>query len=164
MQEPFWVAVKGILYSVQTYCSCFHVMVGAVLCCVLAAALSVHRCWSFHIGMHRSHWTQARGPVITAFAVPATTATVVDNLLGFREVNPHWDITQIPLHNFKAKDPFPGKVVSVDRLVGPLASSDVYKVVIEHSGQYQHWEGQCCGVIPPGLSLVFNRLLIPHFY
>ena len=55
----------------------------------------------------------------------------------------------MPLNTFSPKKSFTGKVVSVEKIVGPKATGETYNVVIETNGDIPYWEGQSYGVIPP---------------
>lgn len=70
--------------------------------------------------------------------------------LDFLEADPYYDMSNIPVNTYKAKDPMIGKVVSVKRIVGPEATGETCDVVISHGGKMPYWEGQSYGVIPPG--------------
>lgn len=69
---------------------------------------------------------------------------------GFLEAEPYWDNSKVPLHLYKAKEPYIGKIVSVKKLGGEKAAGDVYEVVVDHQGKMPYWEGQSYGVVPPG--------------
>lgn len=60
------------------------------------------------------------------------------------------DVKEPPMHVFKAKEPYIGTIVSVERLVGPKAPGETCHIVIDHGGNVPYWEGQSYGVIPPG--------------
>mmetsp|Transcript_8984 Transcript_8984/g.8872 ORF Transcript_8984/g.8872 Transcript_8984/m.8872 type:complete len:371 (-) Transcript_8984:149-1261(-) len=70
----------------------------------------------------------------------------------FLEADPYWEQKDIPMQLFKAKEPFVGKVVSVKRIVGPLAVGETCDIIIDHQGKMPYWEGQSYGVIPPGIN------------
>lgn len=55
----------------------------------------------------------------------------------------------MPLNTFGNKDPFKGKIVSVERIVGPKATGETTHIIIDHQGKMPYWEGQSYGVIPP---------------
>ena len=55
----------------------------------------------------------------------------------------------LPLNTFNNKKPFKGKIVSVERIVGPKATGETCHIVIETRGEIPYWEGQSYGVIPP---------------
>eukprot|EP00668_Euglena_longa_P005894 GGOE01006963.1.p1 GENE.GGOE01006963.1~~GGOE01006963.1.p1 ORF type:complete len:373 (+),score=52.05 GGOE01006963.1:32-1120(+) len=59
----------------------------------------------------------------------------------------------VPLNTFGPKAPFVGKVQSVEHIVGPDAANKIWNVVIETNGKMKYWEGQSCGVIPPGTKI-----------
>jgi hypothetical protein len=54
--------------------------------------------------------------------------------LSFLEANPYWDQTNLPLNLAKQKNPFVGKIVSTQSIVGPNAPGDICNVVIDHRG------------------------------
>lgn len=55
----------------------------------------------------------------------------------------------LPLNTFGNKDPFKGKIASVERIVGPKATGETTHIIINHEGKMPYWEGQSYGVIPP---------------
>ena len=55
----------------------------------------------------------------------------------------------LPLNTFNNKKPFKGKIVSVERIVGPKATGETCHIVVETNGDIPYWEGQSYGVIPP---------------
>ena len=82
----------------------------------------------------------------------------------FLEADPYYDMSNIPLNTFKAKEPHIGKIISVKRIVGAQATGETCDIVIDHFGKMPYWEGQSYGVIPPGLfvgssSLCKNSIL-----
>ena len=72
--------------------------------------------------------------------------------LDYLEATPYWDITNLPLQTFKAKEPLVGKIISVKRIVGAQATGETCDVIIDHFGKMPYWEGQSYGVIPPGIN------------
>ena len=60
----------------------------------------------------------------------------------------------LPLNTFSPKKPFKGKIVSVERIVGPKATGETCHIVVETRGEIPYWEGQSYGVIPPVPSLI----------
>lgn len=74
----------------------------------------------------------------------------------------------MPLNTAGNKDPFKGKIVSVERIVGPKATGETTHIVIDHQGKLPYWEGQSYGIIPPVSALRFAhspkqpRLEAPH--
>jgi len=71
---------------------------------------------------------------------------------NYLEADPYWEQKDIPMQLFKAKEPFIGKIVSVKRVVGPLAVGETCDIIIDHGGKLPYWEGQSYGVIPPGIN------------
>ena len=59
------------------------------------------------------------------------------------------DAKEPPLHLYKAKEPYIGTIVSVERLVGLKAPGETCHIVIDHGGNVPYWEGQSYGIIPP---------------
>jgi ferredoxin--NADP+ reductase len=70
----------------------------------------------------------------------------------FLEAVPHWDQSTIPVNTYKAKEPFPAKVVSVERIVGPEAIGETCHIILQHDGKMPYYEGQSYGVVPPGTN------------
>ncbi|CAM9291462.1 unnamed protein product [Ascophyllum nodosum] len=69
------------------------------------------------------------------------------------EREPHyWDMSDLPMHTFKAKAPYVGAVESVEKLVRPEAPGEVFHVNLRHDGNMPYWEGQSIGVTPPGVD------------
>ena len=66
-----------------------------------------------------------------------------------REVPLKLEEGEMPLNTFSNKKPFKGKIVSVERIVGPKATGETCNIVIETRGEIPFWEGQSYGVIPP---------------
>ena len=68
----------------------------------------------------------------------------------------------LPLNTYKNKEPFTGKVRSVERIVGPNATGETCHIIIEHGGKMPFWEGQSYGVIPPGTKVNSKGKEVPH--
>jgi ferredoxin--NADP+ reductase len=72
---------------------------------------------------------------------------------------------ELPLNTYSNKTPFEGKILSVERIVGPKATGETTHIIIEHGGKMPYWEGQSYGVIPPvrgaaeGQGWLFLRFL-----
>ena len=77
--------------------------------------------------------------------------------LAFLEASPYWDQSGIPVNVAKQKDPFIGKIVSVQRIVGVNAPGEICNVVVDHGGDLPYWEGQSYGVLPPGIDPKKNK-------
>jgi len=77
--------------------------------------------------------------------------------LDFLEATPYWDQSGIPINVAKQKDPFIGKILGVQRVVGPKAPGEICNVVIDHRGELPYWEGQSYGVLPPGIDPKKNK-------
>ena len=56
------------------------------------------------------------------------------------EASPYWDQSGIPINVAKQKDPFIGKIVSVQRIVGTTAPGEICNVVLDHGGKLPYWE------------------------
>ena len=69
---------------------------------------------------------------------------------------------EMPLNTYKNKEPFVGKVRSVERIVGPNATGETCHIIIEHGGKMPFWEGQSYGVIPPGTKENSKGKEVPH--
>ena len=54
--------------------------------------------------------------------------------LSFLEASPYWDQSNIPLNLAKQKNPFVGKIISAQSIVGPNAPGDICNIVIDHRG------------------------------
>ncbi len=70
----------------------------------------------------------------------------------FLEADPYYDMSNIPMQTYKAKEPYVGKIISVKRIVGAAATGETCDVVIDHQGKMPYWEGQSYGVVPPGIN------------
>jgi len=81
--------------------------------------------------------------------VPVASAS---GMQDFLEAKPYFDMSNIPLQTYKAKEPFIGKVVSTKRIVGAQATGETCNIVIDHKGKMPYWEGQSYGVVPPGTN------------
>mmetsp|Transcript_66743 Transcript_66743/g.127123 ORF Transcript_66743/g.127123 Transcript_66743/m.127123 type:complete len:394 (-) Transcript_66743:84-1265(-) len=88
-------------------------------------------------------------PVATR-ALPTMEETAFKQ--GFLEFEPYTDRSKMPDNTYKPKSPFEGKIISVERIVGPKATGETCNVVIDHGGDMPYIEGQSYGVIPPGTN------------
>jgi hypothetical protein len=77
--------------------------------------------------------------------------------LDFLEANPYWDQSTLPINVAKQKDPFIGKILSSQKIVGPSAPGEICNVVIDHRGELPYWEGQSYGILPPGIDPKKNK-------
>jgi ferredoxin--NADP+ reductase len=66
------------------------------------------------------------------------------------------------MNTFGNKAPFAGKIVSVERIVGPKATGETTHIIIDHQGKMPYWEGQSFGVIPPGFKVNSKGKEVPH--
>ena len=69
---------------------------------------------------------------------------------------------EVPMNTFGNKAPFAGKIVSVERIVGPKATGETTHIIIDHQGKMPYWEGQSFGVIPPGFKVNSKGKEVPH--
>ena len=89
-------------------------------------------------------------PAVAAGAAPPTAgAAVVEAPLDL-EVEPYWDLSNLPINTFKPKKPHLAAITSVRRIVGLDAPGEVCQVDIDTGGAVKYWEGQSLGVLPPG--------------
>jgi ferredoxin--NADP+ reductase len=95
-------------------------------------------------------------PAATTTAATATVETPAvqesSTEQNFLEYEPYTDYSKMPMNTAKNKDPFIGKVISVDKIVAPNATGETYDIVIDHYGKLPFIEGQSFGVIPPGVD------------
>jgi len=82
----------------------------------------------------------------------AVFAKATSKTQDFLEFQPYFSRDNIPLQTYSAKDPFKGKIVSVNKIVGPDATGETYDIIIDHGGKMPYIEGQSYGVIPPGIN------------
>merc|ERR1740138_1338296 len=80
------------------------------------------------------------------------SATGAEQEQDYLEADPYYDMSNIPMQLFKAKEPHIGKIISVKRIVGAAATGETCDVVIDHFGKMPYWEGQSYGVVPPGIN------------
>ena len=79
----------------------------------------------------------------------ATTAQKTIPKNGKAKVPLELEKGELPLNTYGNKTPFEGKILSVERIVGPKATGETTHIIIEHGGKMPYWEGQSYGVIPP---------------
>ena len=84
-------------------------------------------------------------------AAPVADGAVVEAPLDL-EVEPYWDMSNLPINTFKPKKPHLAAITSVRRIVGADAPGEVCHVDIDTGGAVKYWEGQSLGVVPPGLN------------
>merc|ERR1711871_337553 len=77
-------------------------------------------------------------------------ASAASGKQDFREADPYWDQSNIPVNTYKNKAPFTAKVMGTKRIVGPKATGETCHIIMNHDGKMPYWEGQSYGVIPPG--------------
>ena len=68
----------------------------------------------------------------------------------------------LPLNTFGPKNPFTGKVVSVEKVTGAKATGETYHIIIQTDGKIPFVEGQSYGVIPPGTKINSKGKEVPH--
>lgn len=68
----------------------------------------------------------------------------------------------LPMNTFGPKNPFIGKVVSVERIVGPKATGETCHIIIQTDKKIPFVEGQSYGVIPPGTKINSKGKEVPH--
>ena len=90
---------------------------------------------------------------------PSGLALPLGQTLDFLEAKPYWEQSTLPINIAKQKDPFMGKILSSQKIVGPTAAGEINNVVIDHRGELPYWEGQSYGVLPPGIDPKKNK---PH--
>lgn len=59
--------------------------------------------------------------------------------LDFLEAKPYWDQSTVQVNIVKQKNPLIGKIVSVQRMVGPKAPGETCNIVIDHDGKLPYW-------------------------
>lgn len=101
-------------------------------------------------GLIRIVWLlQVAGRPAVAGKQRVVVARAAASTLTRREVPLKLEEGELPLNTYNNKKPFKGKIVSVERIVGPKATGETCNIVIETNGDIPFWEGQSYGVIPP---------------
>lgn len=67
-----------------------------------------------------------------------------------------------PMNLYKNKEPYVGRVESVERIVGPDSPGETCHIIVNHDGNMPYWEGQSYGVIPPGTKINSKGKEVPH--
>eukprot|EP00735_Rhodelphis_limneticus_P007159 TRINITY_DN19663_c0_g1::TRINITY_DN19663_c0_g1_i1::g.3235::m.3235 TRINITY_DN19663_c0_g1::TRINITY_DN19663_c0_g1_i1::g.3235 ORF type:complete len:391 (+),score=78.61,sp/Q9S9P8/FNRR2_ARATH/60.63/1e-138,NAD_binding_1/PF00175.16/2.7e-23,FAD_binding_6/PF00970.19/0.00039,FAD_binding_1/PF00667.15/4,FAD_binding_1/PF00667.15/2.3,YL1_C/PF08265.6/20,YL1_C/PF08265.6/26 TRINITY_DN19663_c0_g1_i1:49-1173(+) len=62
----------------------------------------------------------------------------------------HLENGKVPMNTWRNEKPYKGKILSIEKIVGPKAPGEIYHIVIDHRGEMPYWEGQSFGVLPPG--------------
>ena len=88
---------------------------------------------------------------------PSGLTLPLGQTLDFLEAKPYWEQSTLPINVAKQKDPFMGKILSSQKIVGPTAAGEINNVVIDHRGELSYWEGQSYGVLPPGIDPKKNK-------
>lgn len=88
----------------------------------------------------------------STFKAPSPYTNLRYGLTARRAKQDFLESEPMPLNTYKNKEPFTGKVISVERIVGANATGETCNVVIDHGGKMPYWEGQSYGVIPPGTN------------
>ena len=91
-----------------------------------------------------------------------TTAQKTIPAAGRAKVPLELEKGELPLNTFGNKAPFKGKILSVERIVGPKATGETTHIIIEHGGKMPYWEGQSYGVVPPGSKMNSKGKEVPH--
>lgn len=81
-------------------------------------------------------------------AMPVVKATAVKTITR-KPVPVELEKIELPMNTFTNKAPFKGKIVSVERIVGPKATGETCHIIIQTDKKIPFWEGQSYGVIPP---------------
>lgn len=92
---------------------------------------------------------QVAGRPAVAAKQRVVVAHAATSTLARKEVPLKLEEGEMPLNTYNNKKPFTGKIVSVERIVGPKATGETCNIVIETRGEIPFWEGQSYGVIPP---------------
>ena len=66
------------------------------------------------------------------------------------------------MNTYGPKNSFTGKVISVERIVGPKATGETMHIIIQTDGKIPFVEGQSYGVIPPGTKINSKGKEVPH--
>eukprot|EP00210_Caulerpa_lentillifera_P004974 g4748.t1 len=77
------------------------------------------------------------------------------------EVSLDLEQLSLPMNTFTQKQPFTGRILSVDSLVGPDAPGEVCHITIQTEGKIPYVEGQSYGVIPPGSKINSKGKTVP---
>lgn len=75
-------------------------------------------------------------------------ASTVDKIVK-KDVPLELEDIGLPMNTYKNKAPFLGKVLSVERIVGPKATGETCHIIIETNKDIPFVEGQSYGVVPP---------------
>jgi ferredoxin--NADP+ reductase len=105
--------------------------------------------------------TVASRPAVAA-KQRVVVARAAASTLARKEVPLKLEEGEMPLNTYNNKKPFTGKIVSVERIVGPKATGETCNIVIETRGEIPFWEGQSYGVIPPGTKVNSRGKEVPH--
>ena len=68
----------------------------------------------------------------------------------------------VPLNTYSPKKPLMVKVKSCERIVGPKATGETCRIVLDTEGKAPFWEGQSYGVVPPGTKTNSKGKEVPH--
>jgi ferredoxin--NADP+ reductase len=96
-----------------------------------------------------------RFPVRAQAQATATKITTKNVPLELEEIG-------LPMNTYGPKNTFTGKVVSVERIVGPKATGETMHIIIQTDGKIPFVEGQSYGVIPPGTKINSKGKEVPH--
>jgi ferredoxin--NADP+ reductase len=85
----------------------------------------------------------------------ATTVKRADVPLELEEIG-------LPMNTFGPKNPFTGKIISVETITGPKAGGETCHIIIQTDKKIPFVEGQSYGVIPPGTKINSKGKEVPH--
>lgn len=71
-----------------------------------------------------------------------------------------WDWKNVPLNTFTANSPLTARVRAIHQLVSGKELGDIFHVRLGHDDKFDFWEGQSCGILPPGWFLYIFVLRI----
>lgn len=70
---------------------------------------------------------------------------------------------EVPTNTFTKERPFTGVIVAKEKLGGPKALAETYHITIRTEGRIPCREGQCYGIIPPGMDVGADGVEKPHY-
>ena len=88
---------------------------------------------------------------------PSGPTLPLGETLDFLEAKPYWDQSTLPINVANQNDPFIGKILPSQKIVGPTAGGEINNVVIDHRGELPYWDGQSYVVLPPGIDPKKNK-------
>lgn len=95
---------------------------------------------------------------------PLTPPVLVSIMLQIKRADVPLELEEIglPMNTYGPKNPFTGKIVSVERIVGPKATGETCHIIIQTDKKIPFVEGQSYGVIPPGTKINSKGKEVPH--